>query len=92
MAGALPPGAWWETANSSHPQPALHQPYGPDAGALGGLLKNCRILPQSIGLTVDSSHLTWSWRCISRAAISPVPWAAAVRVFPGYPIIYEPRK
>ena len=33
MAGALPPGAWWENANSSNPQPAVQQPYGPDAGA-----------------------------------------------------------
>ncbi|KAL3154551.1 hypothetical protein ABBQ32_014008 [Trebouxia sp. C0010 RCD-2024] len=38
MAGALPPGAWWEakppssSANGSQPQPPEVQPYGPNAG------------------------------------------------------------
>ena len=26
-------GAWWENANSAHPQRVQHEAYGPDAGA-----------------------------------------------------------
>lgn len=32
MAGALPPGAWWEYADSNSPMPVDPQPYGPNAG------------------------------------------------------------
>lgn len=32
MAGALPPGAWWEYVNTNSPMPIDKQPYGPDAG------------------------------------------------------------
>eukprot|EP00208_Stichococcus_sp_RCC1054_P006203 CAMPEP_0206138586 /NCGR_PEP_ID=MMETSP1473-20131121/3425_1 /ASSEMBLY_ACC=CAM_ASM_001109 /TAXON_ID=1461547 /ORGANISM="Stichococcus sp, Strain RCC1054" /LENGTH=706 /DNA_ID=CAMNT_0053532061 /DNA_START=385 /DNA_END=2508 /DNA_ORIENTATION=+ len=32
MAGALPPGAWWEYANTNTAMPIDAQPYGPNAG------------------------------------------------------------
>jgi hypothetical protein len=32
MAGALPPGAWWDYVNSNTAMPVDKQPYGPDAG------------------------------------------------------------
>jgi ATP-binding cassette, subfamily B (MDR/TAP), member 10 len=32
MAGALPPGAWWENVNTNTAMPIDRQPYGPDAG------------------------------------------------------------
>lgn len=32
MAGALPPGAWWDYVNTNRAMPVDKQPYGPDAG------------------------------------------------------------
>ncbi len=41
MAGALPPGAWWEYANTNSAMPIDRQPYGPDAG--GQARKSCTL-------------------------------------------------
>lgn len=41
MAGALPPGAWWEYANTNSAMPIDGQPYGPNAG--GQARKSCTL-------------------------------------------------
>ena len=61
MAGALPPGAWWEYANTNSAMPIDRQPYGPNAGEGWERAALMSVCEPSCCMTLQQSQVAARW-------------------------------